>query len=190
MTVGDMRKFALESSITHAFDRPSLLGLGFFVIYVGGRRYGVKDSEATMLANSFDAVSLRLDQRGTHFLPFPVDAGAVGIASAAARVLYDDGDTMRKFFGVSSEELNDALHAAHIIWAPDGDQAFDDGSHVLQFDVQHRTRLIAFTRVSGARGPEHVREEWLPSDYFYGVLQSWKSKFYAEWASLPKAGGL
>ena len=33
-----------------------------------------------------------------------------------------------------------------LVSAPDGDEAFDDGSYVLQFDVGDRVRLIAFKR--------------------------------------------
>jgi hypothetical protein len=40
--------------------------------------------------------------------------------------------------------LRDMIYSRHILWAPDGDAAFDDGSYILQFDVDERVRLIAF----------------------------------------------
>src|SRR5882762_10341514 len=56
MTAGQTSIFAVESEITQAFERPSLRGLGFFVIHIMGRCYGIKYPDATMLANSFDEV--------------------------------------------------------------------------------------------------------------------------------------
>ena len=35
------------------------------------------------------------------------------------------------------------------MWAPDGDEPFDDASYVLQFDVKDRVRLIAFKSSEG-----------------------------------------
>jgi hypothetical protein len=63
MIVGEPQIFAIESGISRAYARLSLLALGFFVIHVGGRRYGVYEEEATMLANSFDEVRRRLSHR-------------------------------------------------------------------------------------------------------------------------------
>jgi hypothetical protein len=56
MIVGDPSVFAIESEITRAYERLSFRALGYFVIYVCGRSYGVRAPDATMLACSFDAV--------------------------------------------------------------------------------------------------------------------------------------
>ena len=48
MIVGDTQVFAIESEITEAYASLGLRALGFFVIHVGGSRYGVYDPNATM----------------------------------------------------------------------------------------------------------------------------------------------
>jgi hypothetical protein len=69
---------------------------------------------------------------------------------------------------------------------PDGDEAFDDGSYVLQFDVGDRVRPIAFKRPESLVNPTSVREVWLSSDTFDSALREWRDFFLAEWESLPK----
>ncbi len=39
-----------------------------------------------------------------------------------------------------------------LMWAPDGDEAFDDGSYVLQIDSGSLVRLIGFKGTSGGLG--------------------------------------
>ena len=56
MLIGDTQEFAIKSFIFKAYARLSFRALGFFVIHVGGRRYGVYESNATMLANSLDGL--------------------------------------------------------------------------------------------------------------------------------------
>jgi len=74
------------------------------------------------------------------------------------------------------------------VWAPDGDKAFDDWSHVLQFDVGERVRLIAFK--SSEQGyhhaPDTLADAWLEAEEFYRVLEEWRSAFVAEWKLAPK----
>jgi hypothetical protein len=73
------------------------------------------------------------------------------------------------------------------MWAPDGDAALDDGSYVLQFDVDDRVRVIAFRcRENFLHDPATLSDVWLSADGFYNVLQQWHDAFEAEWESLPK----
>jgi hypothetical protein len=49
-------------------------------------------------------------------------------------------------------------------------------------------RLVAFkTRQDGRYDPPTLKDLWLESDQFYGVLHRWQADFLAEWESLPKA---
>lgn len=74
-----------------------------------------------------------------------------------------------------------------IMWVPDGDEAFDDGSYILQFDVQDQVRLIAFRSGQDCLyDSPSLTEMWLALDHFYDVLERWRTFFEAEWASLPK----
>ena len=79
------------------------------------------------------------------------------------------------------------ISSKRIIWAPDGDEAFDDGSYVLQFDVGDRVRLIAFKSCPGHfYDRATLSDVSLAADDFYCVLQKWHDAFEAEWASMPK----
>jgi len=91
MIVGNPVLFAIESDVTQAYEKLSLRALGFFVIHVLGRRFGVKSPDATMLANSFDEVGKRIAERGRHNAPFAVaDAGE--LANAVRRALYAESE--------------------------------------------------------------------------------------------------
>ena len=160
MTVGDTSLFAIESEITRAFEKPSWRGLGFFVIHVGGQGYGIKSPGQSMLACSFDEVGTRITERGTHHAPF-AEAAAIEIANAYTSAIYLDNDQNEMYFGMSEAEFTKTLDSKSLVWAPDGDEAFDDGSYVLQFDVGDRVRLIAFKRPESLVDPASVREVWL-----------------------------
>ena len=188
LIVGDPTTFAIESEIAQAYEQLSLRALGFFVIHVMGRSYGVTDPDATMLANSFDTVGRRIAKRGLHNPPFPPNADAGEIATAVSRTIYTDCDERELFFGQTVRGFANAIHVGGLIWAPDGDEAFDDSSYVLQFDVGDWVRLIAFSRARDSlHDPESVREAWLTAEVFYGVLQNWYDRFLDEWTSRPKA---
>jgi hypothetical protein len=138
-----------------------------------------------MLACSFDEVGTRIDGRGTHQTPF-AEAVAIDIANAYTSAVYLDNKGNETHFGMSRAELTKTLCSNSLVWAPDRDEAFDDGSYVLQFDVGDRVRLIAFKRPDSAIDPASVREVWLSSDTFYKTLREWRDAFLAEWESLPK----
>src|SRR5690242_20205886 len=70
-----------------------------------------------------------------------------------------DGDG---YFGMSEAQFTKTLHSNSLVWAPDGDEAFDDSGYVLQFDLGDLVRLIAFRRPDSrsgqcARGLDFVR---------------------------------
>lgn len=185
MIVGEVSVFAVESEINRAFERPSLRGLGFFVIHVAGHSYGIKESGQSMLACSYDQVALRLNGRGSHRASF-ASAAATDIANAYNSAIYLDKVESGTYFGMSESEFINALNSNSVVWAPDGDEAFDDGSHVLQFDVEDQVRLVAFRISDSQVDRATVREVWLSSDAFYSSLREWGDAFVAEWESLPK----
>jgi hypothetical protein len=88
---------------------------------------------------------------------------------------------------IFTPDSSDMVYSKHIMWAPDGDEAFDDGSYVLQFDVQSRIRVIAFKcGQDHLHDPATLSDVWLASCDFYCVLQQWLDAFESEWASMPK----
>ena len=187
MIIGNPLIFAIESNITRAYEQLGLRALGFFVIHVMGRCYGVKSPDATMLANSFDEVGERIAQRGLYNASFAMEANAGEIAVAVSRALYTDCNEGELFFGIPEPQFTGTVYSNHHLWAPDGDEAFDDGSYVLQFDVENRVRLIAFSRGADSLfDPASLHDAWLAADDFYGILQNWRDSFESEWTSLPK----
>lgn len=189
MTIGDPSVFGVEFEITHAYERKSLRALGFFVIYVSGRQYGVRKHDASMLACSFDEIQRRLAGRDNHKAPFSAEREAGMIAYAFRSAVYADIQQPGDYFGIPAADFCDLIHSNHIVWAPDGDAAFDDGSYVLQFDIEDRVRVIGFK--CGEQGQVYdaasLSEVWLDADDFYRVLEEANDTFESKWGSMPKA---
>ena len=187
MIVGNPSHFALESEITHAYERLSLRALGFFVIHVGGKCYGVRTWDATMLSNAVDGVAKRIAMRGSHTAPTIASVDAETLAVAFSRATYLEHDENESFLGMRDSDFVRLLHSTGLVWAPDGEEGFDDGSCVLQFDVADKVRLIAFTRSSNpVLDPASLHDIWLSSEEFYAILHRWHERFVEEWAASPK----
>ncbi|MGU3399325.1 hypothetical protein ACLBWS_06210 [Brucellaceae bacterium D45D] len=93
------------------------------------------------------------------------------------------------YFGLSEQEFVDTLYESGTIWVPDGDAAFDDGSHILQFDAGNRVRIIAFVNTDVHEDvASTIREVWMDADLFYAIATGWVTLFEAERASILKAG--
>jgi hypothetical protein len=186
MIVGDRTGFAIESIITKAYSEVGLRALGLFAVHIRGCRFGVYDPEASLLANSFDAVQRRLASRGRHIARFSTNTGAEEIAKAVSFALYFEckGD---RLLGYDEKELAEMVYSRELLWIPDGDEAFDDGSYVVQFDVEDQVRLIAFNRLgSDPYDPATLTDFWLSADNFYGTLGEWQDQFVKEWQGIPK----
>jgi Immunity protein 42 len=189
LIIGEPSVFAVESSITEAYEELYLRALGFFVIYVDGLFYGRRSANSTMLARSFDEVGNRIAMRGSHVVPFVAETDAGRIATAFRNAIYGE-EQKASYFDIPLSQFMGMIYSKRIVWAPDGDEAFDDGSYVLQFDVQDQVRLIAFKTVTcHPYDLATIREICLPADEFYGLLQRWHGAFENEWASLPKRRG-
>lgn len=186
MLVGEPSGFAIESKVTRAYESLSLRALGYFVIHVLDRSYGIKAPDATMLANSFDEVGRRLTRRGKHNAPF-AESPALDIAQAYIRAIYLDHEEDELFLGMTEAQFSETIYSNRLIWAPDGDEAFDDGSYVMAFDIEDGVRLIAFQRPGCLVDPAPLGDAWVVADEFYGILQRWRDTFSAEWESSPKA---
>ncbi len=186
LIIGNTSLFAIESSVTKAYERLSFRALGFFVVHVGGRSYGRRSADSTMLASSFDEVERRIARRGTHNVSFAVEPDAGRIADAFRDAAYADRPK-ESYFDIPKIRFAEMVHVKRIVWAPDGDEAFDDRSYILQFDILDSVRLIAFKCGQGFfHDPTTLTDISLPSEDFYGLLRKWHDAFEAEWASLEK----
>lgn len=182
LLVGDKSRFAIESYLAQPFERLSQRALGYFIVHICGRVYGVQSPEATLLACSFDAVTRRLTRRGTHIAPFATGESAQELVHAVQTALYEDTRPDVRFWGMSAEGLSDELTAQEIVLAPDGDAAFDDGSHILQFDQGDQVRLVAFQNSSDAAwNGDSLTDLTMDAAEFYRVLESWLHQFELAW---------
>jgi len=180
MLIGNPFIFAIESSITQAYANLGHLALGYFVIHVAGKIYGVREPDASLLACSFDEVQRRLKRRGHHRFPELSGFRADMIAEAVHNAIYSE-EPDDYVLDMPAEEFTQTLYARKIIWAPDGDAAFDDSGHVLQIDEEDGVRIIAFTNDYDAEIiRKSVSEVFLSSSVFYETLQTWKDMFERE----------
>jgi len=179
MIIGNPQKLAIESDITRAIQTEDrLIPSGFFVLHVEGLRYGVHQPDATLLGCSIAEIDRRIERRGQHVVPFAW-APAGEIANAYRDAIYAPDQEKKLFLGIPHPEFEGLIHNSYISWAPDGDEAFDDGSYILQFDVGDKVRVIAFRPVE--RGYHHdpltLRDLWVDEAEFYGVLERWRAAF-------------
>jgi hypothetical protein len=139
-----------------------------------------------MLGCSFDQVESRIALRGSHTAPFASEPDAGKIADGFRNALYAEKQR-ESYFGIPLAEFSNMISSKRIVWAPDSDEAFDDSSYVLQFDVGDRVRLVAFKSTQGyLHDSATLSDQWVPADDFYHVLQEWHDAFVAEWESMPK----
>jgi hypothetical protein len=187
MIVGDLQTFAIDSEITLAYDRLSDRALGYFALHVMGRSYGIRETDATMLANVVDDVGRRIVERGTHKPPFAMDASAQEIAYSFRRAIYDESKKGELFFGMPASDFAKSISANRIHWSAYCDEAFDDSSYILHAEDSMQVRLIAFTGTSDLLyDPASLREVCLSPVDFYQILDDWHGRFLREWKSLPK----
>lgn len=182
MLVGNKSVFAIESATNTYDSERGVLGVGYFLLYLDGFRYGVMSQDATALANSFDHVALRIENRGKHVAPFASDGDPKKIAQSFREALYSDEEPSTHYFGIPESEFSELFHKNNLIMAPDGDEAFDDSSYVLQFDVGNKVRVIGFQcKDSELPSSDTLRDIWMDADDFYATLEEWKCGFYADW---------
>ncbi|MBK8913135.1 MAG: hypothetical protein IPM64_00795 [Phycisphaerales bacterium] len=187
---GDRETFAIECTLTYAYERLGARALGMFVVHVGGLCFGVREPLATLLACAFDEVERRLATRGTHLADLSEHPDAAEIAAAFRGACYDMAPA-DAYLGVPTQRIHESFHSGRIAYLSTvSDEAFDDGSYVLQFDVRDQVRVIAFRLNSEGRiAAETVRDVWLDADTFYGVLQQWRDSFLDTWRAMPKSPG-
>jgi hypothetical protein len=182
MIKGDPMEFAVESRVSKAFPQRSLMALGSFVIHVAGRTYGVLSPTATMLACSFDSVKRRIDRRGRHKAFFAQDK-ADDIVRQYVSAYFGDADNVdARVLGFNVKRFCSAIEGGELVMAPDGDAAFDDGSHVLHFDMGEHVRVIAFkNEIDECMRLQSISEVTLDAAIFYVTLQDWANSFSTEW---------
>ena len=125
--------------------------------------------------------------RGRHTAPLLATESDAGKVADAFRGALYGGMPQEGYFGLPQAQFSEMIDSKRIVWCPDGDEAFDDGSYVLQLDVGRRVRLIAFKSGQGRlHDPGTLSDVWLAADDFYAVLRCWSEAFDEEWVATPK----
>lgn len=176
MIIGNPEKFAIESKLSIVDGRASILGIGYFAIHIAGTRYGVVRDDATCLGCSVSEVQQRERDRGLHTAPFST-SHAKSIASAVEIALYGDSD-LENFYELDQYRFTRLIYDHRLLWAPDGDAAFDDGSRVLHFDIHPDVRLIGFRADEEHHPlPDTISDIIISADEYYSLLHEWQQRF-------------
>jgi hypothetical protein len=127
-----------------------------------------------------------LSDRGLHRFPF-AESDAAALADGYREAIYGTEDEWNgNRWDIDRDSFCHHIQTSRIQWAPDGDEAFDDSSYILQFDIGEQVRIIAFQCTQGLHhDPGTLREMWIPEEEFYGILREWQHAFLSEWKSLP-----
>lgn len=188
--IGNRECFAIESRISIAYAIHDYNASGSFVIHIGGKTYGIDAHDATDLGCSLLRVEERLATRGGHASHIADYINAGEIADAAYGSLFGRGDIEYSSLGLPKEYLENELREKKLFWVPNGDAAFDDGSFILQIDIGEQVRLIGFRLGELPRhDPATLADVRISSDEFYGILESWRCIYKAQWYNLPKHPG-
>src|SRR5262245_30497200 len=159
------------------------MALGTFVVHVTGKCYGVSATDATLLAVPFGSMKRRIAMRGQHRAQFSKFSDAKALVEALISAVYTGSRPNDMTLGLSPSEVAKSLDDNFIEWGPDGDEAFDDSSHIYQFDVGDSVRIVACKHCDDLSLSD-LSDIWLPSDEFYGVLDNWQRQFEFEWHAL------
>ncbi|MGR4876186.1 hypothetical protein [Pseudoxanthomonas sp. LARHCG66] len=165
--------------MSKAFPEAGTFGLGSFQVAVNGLWFGVKGEDATLLACSRDEMERRVRSRGSHTAEY-AESSAEDVAKAYLLAVFGS-ESVLPLQKMEREAFLDSLFKKSIPWAPDGDEAFDDGSVILQFDIGECVRLIAFRHGDG--GLFDLSDVTLSSAGYYACLQracdemlSWRTR--------------
>ena len=97
---------------------------------------------------------------------------------AVIKALYEPQGEEVACFDLTAESFKATLHEKSLLWAPDGDEVFDDGSHVLQFDIGNKVRLVGFVNHADQQAAlDTIVEVTLDEGKFYRFLEAWIAEF-------------
>ncbi|NIJ64636.1 hypothetical protein FHR20_001567 [Sphingomonas leidyi] len=158
------------------------MGIGYFLIHVGGKQYGVKKPRACVMGNSYNEIVSRISQEGEHRLSFSSKIDSKELSIYIANSIYNRGFEGGVIPAQWSKEIDDSLYANALMWAPDGDSAFDDGSHIVQVDDEQRVRITAFVNAETQGEFENsISDVILGQETFYETLGAWAREFDGQW---------
>ena len=138
MVLGNTNRFAIEVNVNNLFH-DEYIGEGNFIVHINNFSYGLREEYATVYLCIIDILkNFHLEFKNT-------DLGLEKFSKNEIAMYH----YMQKYGEVDSTEYDKFLlqKTQHLTeWLPES--AFDDGSHVLHFDVDEKVRLIGYKSCS------------------------------------------
>ncbi len=184
MIVGNATRFAIETEITEIYAAQRPEALGTLIVHVASKEYGYRTPDSTTLGFPLWHLQQRLLRRGKHVASFSEVLNASMLVDVFLEAEYGITRLFKENLNMSGDEISTILGNYCINWQPDGDEAFDDGSNIYQFDIGDRVRVIA-CKNEATEKDRCVSEIWMPSDEFYNILDEWQRRFEHELRTTP-----
>lgn len=157
------------------------MSVGKFVIYLGGRKFGIDTPDATVLGCTYDSAIKRLRHRGGHVYENEPGFGTEDFLAKYQAVEFGIGRAWPYPEDASDRAFRNALHDRNLILAPDGEEAFDDGSNILQIDTAEGVEVLGFLNEEKpslvAASLVHLK---MDAESFYLPLRDWTNWFEVE----------
>lgn len=134
MLFGDKSKFGLEIEVNEIYGN-EFIGDGFFVVYIDNICYGKRDKYATTFVSIVNDLLIfysNLKNTNTGLENYSKEEIAICFYCQG----YSDANL--------SKYKYELLEKTKYLYAWNPDEAFDDGSWVMHFDDDEKTRIIGF----------------------------------------------
>jgi hypothetical protein len=144
MIVGEPSRFAIEFDIQQAYPDKHFFALGMLLFHVGGKIYGVREKDATTFGNAIDGIETAIRGEKAAVNSALSEMPAYALADLFLDVVYRDPCEI-----ISEHERDqrrELFYSPDCSW-PNADEEFDDGSHILRFEIGKTMRLVAFKNV-------------------------------------------
>ncbi len=175
MLFGNKEKFAIEFEVKEIYHDKRFIGDGFFVVYIDGFMYGRKEDDAT----SFGCIRSTLKYFDVLQSPSKNPFNKYECYELCDK-FYDTAYRMERRY--KEEEIKDFIKEAEITydkrenclldyWTP-MEEAFDDGSFVLQLNEGDSVRLLGFkTSDDETYNIENVHGAIIQKEKFSSIIQ-------------------
>lgn len=172
MTIGDKQIFAIDFRIYTPMD-DFFIGDGYFLVCIDGFEYGIKKSDATVFG------SIEYDLKTELMNHINDENFELGDFSSQniCNVYYDKHYREINDFSIDDYEgISIALQNSPnsiLEWSPE--TAFDDGSHIIQYNKKNEICLMGF-KTYGYEKIKDIHSVCISKEYYRDVLNAFFSE--------------
>ncbi|MCA9290144.1 MAG: hypothetical protein KDA25_03385 [Phycisphaerales bacterium] len=164
---GDQQRFAVE--VRYGSDSARDIGSAFgrFRLWIRGQSFGCPGDSSSCFAPSGESLRQRWRQRGQHHADWVDRERPLAALREVHELVYllTDDDLAERGL-----QPNRVAEAVNLMMAPDGSEAFDDGSLVIQWDTDDQV-IVAGTIVTDEGVDDSIALIALANNEFYGIIQ-------------------